>query len=1111
MLVSRFALFTLLCVLFGNVVALRAAEPAVSEIAGLELWLDAQQEAAQRLSAPGSAFKSGEPISQWRDASGGKRMAVQTDAAGQPKLVQVGARADDAAAGAGWVVRFDGEDDHLRVLGMNRRYTSFTLFVVAAPHSNSGRFRGFLAFNQKNRKDYETGFNLDMNSRFSPKLQDLNLEGRGFGGARNLLKSTVPFGTLHVMEVVADATNKNVRLVFDGKPAGRREFSPSELIADDLTIGARHYENNAAPQRVQGFLHGDVAEVLLFDRVLTEGETRSVRAYLDRKYATLRKALPRGLKLASAAENIEPLVIVENPPSVQMLVPGFRVRELPVELTNINNLRYRPDGKLYALGYNGDVWLLNDVDGDGLEEAKTPFFENRGRLRGPIGMAVIPTGHALLQDADRKPRTGAQGVVVASKGKISALLDADGDDVAEEERVIATGWKEISQNVDAIGVAFDPKDGAIYFGLGTAAYNNAYLLDEAGRSAFDLGSERGTVQRIAPDLSGRTTVCTGVRFTIGMDFSDDNQLFVTDQEGATWLPNGNPFDELLHITPGRHYGFPPRHPKHLPRVFDEPSLFDYGPQHQSTCGMVFNRPFQSKGPIFGPAHWRGDVLVCGESRGKLYRTQLVRDADNEYVAHNHLIGCLGMLTVDCCISPRGDLVVACHSGGPDWGTGPTGIGKLFAIRYDDESPPQPTAVWAAGPQEVRVAFDRPLDPVRLKNLAPQTKIVYGEYVAAGDRFESIRPGYAVTQRQQSTPRHRLPVHGASITPDRRTLILSTAPHPAAVQYALTLPGLGREIKKPHAGELPQHAQVDLAYSLGGVRARWTPTDASQPEWSGWLPHLDLHVARALASDDAEQRRFWKVMEQPGRLTLETQIDPRGLFAPAVQPGSTLGYDAKTVETWVRQRGVLIQSDRSFILTTAGATTAQASVHKEGAHQVTLGVQQGQTRPLRFTLELKTGGATPVLRPSWSATLGDDRERSGSLALHRFLLPWAKTDSADLAVPAPQIVGALANASWGRGRRVFYSEEAGCSKCHVVHGKGGQVGPDLSNLTHRDYVSVLRDVTQPSFAINPDYITFIAATKDGRVLTGPIRSEGADVLIGDEDGKVTKLALVDIEE
>ena len=216
-------------------------------------------------------------------------------------------------------------------------------------------------------------------------------------------------------------------------------------------------------------------------------------------------------------------VAVAESPAVQMLVPGFEVRELPIELTNINSLKYRRDGKLYALAYSGDIWLLSDTDGDQLEDRKELFFESRGRLRGPIGMAVIPPEHPLLTAA-----TGgegmASGVVVASKGKVSAILDTDGDGVADTERIIASGWKEIPQNVDAVGVAIDSSDGAIYFGLGTAAYNNAYLLDEAGVSHFDLSSERGTIQRIEPDLSSRSTLCTGVRFTIGMAFNADERF-----------------------------------------------------------------------------------------------------------------------------------------------------------------------------------------------------------------------------------------------------------------------------------------------------------------------------------------------------------------------------------------------------------------------------------------------------------------------------------------------------------------------------------------------------------------------------------------------------------
>src|SRR5262249_44514139 len=161
---------------------------------------------------------------------------------------------------------------------------------------------------------------------------------------------------------------------------------------------------------------------------------------------------------------------------------------------------------------------------------------------------------------------------------------------------------------------------------------------------------------------------------------------------------------------------------------------------------------------------------CGESRGKLYRTKLIKDQSGEYIAQNQLIGCLGMLTVDCCLTPRSDLLVACHSGGPDWGTGPSGNGKIFLIRYDGNHLPQPTVGWVAGPRQVRVAFDRPLGLQSLRNLASEAKITYGEFVAAGARFETIRPGYAVTQLQQSKPRHRLPIHAASVTPDRTTLI-----------------------------------------------------------------------------------------------------------------------------------------------------------------------------------------------------------------------------------------------------------------------------------------------------------------------------------------------------
>ena len=89
---------------------------------------------------------------------------------------------------------------------------------------------------------------------------------------------------------------------------------------------------------------------------------------------------------------------------------------------------------------------------------------------------------------------------------------------------------------------------------------------------------------------------------------------------------------------------------------------------------------------------------------------------------------------------------------------------------------------------------------------------------------------------------------------------------------------------------------------------------------------------------------------------------------------------------------------------------------------------------------------------------------------------------------------LKGGSWARGREIFHGEKAQCAKCHKVNGARGEIGPDLSNLIHRDYASVLRDITQPSYAINPDYIAYVIQLKNGQVLTGTVRGEGKKLLV-----------------
>ena len=243
-------------------------------------------------------------------------------------------------------------------------------------------------------------------------------------------------------------------------------------------------------------LDGDIAEVLVFQKLLSEDQSADVQKYLSSKYNGINEVVP-----APSESHRRQLEVVENPPALQMFLPGFSVHELPVRLPNINNVLYRDDGSLLALAYDGNIYRLWDEDGDGIEESSEYFWENGGEIAGPIGMALTPKGYEK-----------GEGVFVASKGKCSLFVDTDGDKQADREVIVAEGWTQIGHGVDALGVAVDPNDHSILFGLGTKEFTNGFLLDDHGQSQYSLQDERGTILRVAPDFSERRIVCTGIRF-----------------------------------------------------------------------------------------------------------------------------------------------------------------------------------------------------------------------------------------------------------------------------------------------------------------------------------------------------------------------------------------------------------------------------------------------------------------------------------------------------------------------------------------------------------------------------------------------------------------------
>lgn len=767
------------------------------------------------------------------------------------------------------------------------------------------------------------------------------------------------------------------------------------------------------------------------------------------------------LRAASVGPVQQSLTIDSNAAPVQFLVPGFKARELRLSLNNINSLVGAPDGRIFALGYDGNIWQLTIGPGEGAEDAASCFFKNDHHdIPESIGMAW-----------------GPGGLYIASRGRVIFLRDK-GNGSGELETV-ASGWVKpaiaAGSSLDAVGMAVDPS-GNLYFGLGCDAWSNPYRTDESGHSSYNLHSERGTIQKLSADWKHRETICTGIRFTVSLAFNADGDLFATDQEGATWLANGNPFDELLQIQLGRHYGFPPRHPLYLPNVIDEPSVFDYGPQHQSTCGLHFNEPVGGGNHVFGPDWWRGDAIVAGESRGKIWRTKLVKTPAG-YVAQNNLIARLRMLTLDAAPTPKGGLLVTCHGGAPDWGTGPEGKGKLFLITYTNRSAPQPVAAFAAGPAEFQVIFDRPLDLLQFTNLARQASLEMGRYVSAGNRFETFRPGYKAVERQLLAPRYKLPVLSAGIASGGWAVTLRTVPCADAVPYAITLPSSMQDI--------------DVLADLTGVEAEWRDAHG-KTRWSGWLPHPDLSVARAFTSASEEHRRLFDLLETRGTLLLRGQLDLWSMLHPAIQPGEKLSftYPPEVVTVTLRSAG-------KMKVKTGGPVKRTGS----GECQITVTPQEGQWTPLDIILD--TGRAHPNLEVSWF-TAEDPRPRS--LPLRRILLPWARP-ATDEPLPAMErLIPEISGGNWQVGRKLFFSEQPGCFKCHQAGGEGGKIGPDLSNLIYRDYASVLKDIVEPSAAINPDHLAYNVELADGGLETGVIVSETADeITLGQVTGKSLEIS------
>ncbi len=87
--------------------------------------------------------------------------------------------------------------------------------------------------------------------------------------------------------------------------------------------------------------------------------------------------------------------------------------------------------------------------------------------------------------------------------------------------------------------------------------------------------------------------------------------------------------------------------------------------------------------------------------------------------------------------------------------------------------------------------------------------------------------------------------------------------------------------------------------------------------------------------------------------------------------------------------------------------------------------------------------------------------------------------------------AIANSSPTKGEEVYKKT---CSACHIMHGEGGEIGPELTGSNRTNTTYLLSNILDPSGDVQDDYKLVVITTQGGRTYSGNI--------IGEDDRNLT---------
>jgi hypothetical protein len=231
-----------------------ASEFNPKKLTNLAAWFDASDSDTITL--------NGSDVSQWDDKSGNQNNASQTTYANQPSY-------ETDTGSFNKFIRFDGTTEYLT---LTDAIVVGSIYAAIRLNETDNRHRAIFGAKSNDSGDHDAYYFKpnDSSYKIASVLGGMNAEVK----ASRITNTPYLYGSTH------DRAGGTVKLNVNGIQRASSTLSGTALNVDGPTVVGAAYHRN----KVVDFLNGDIAELVVYDRVLTAEEENSVENYMMAKW-----------------------------------------------------------------------------------------------------------------------------------------------------------------------------------------------------------------------------------------------------------------------------------------------------------------------------------------------------------------------------------------------------------------------------------------------------------------------------------------------------------------------------------------------------------------------------------------------------------------------------------------------------------------------------------------------------------------------------------------------------------------------------------------------------------------------------------------------------------